>query len=175
MISAVGPISVPLYKLARLVAETETCQTWCGLTYPDASAASTLIDTPSTQHIFTPTCRRPPPELLDSMPLFVCGQGNAWQHASQTGGARNYLRPDGVAELLIADRDRYPDNDEESLRYFNNQVGELLTDLGELSGTSDRFDFYSVRQVVPPHWPDQEEEASLDQRYWLVLFEFTWK
>ncbi|MGE0605548.1 MAG: hypothetical protein AB7O62_00375 [Pirellulales bacterium] len=173
-ITAEGPISLPLYKLAELLAETQECQEWCGLTYPDASAATTLIDDANTKHIWMPCTSEEITRLIDRMPVFAVGQSSPWNLQSRSAGASNWLRPAGAAELLIADIDRYPNDQEASGREFQNRVGRLLSQMGQLSGQGERLDFQSIDQVLAPIVCDQEEEASAGARWWIALYTIGW-
>jgi hypothetical protein len=176
--TATGPISVPKRKLCEMLAEAETWQTWCGLAYPDAAAADKLIDgIGGTKRIYFPTAdANDLGELYDRMPLAVVGNGTSWTMPTKAGGAGNYMRPNGQLSLIVADIDRYPDNLESSQREFENRLGDLMEDLRNLSGRSDRLAMDLIAQQIAPSLPPEDEQnARPDRTWWAAMYLIDWK
>lgn len=172
-----GPYTVPLYELARIVAETAAFQERCGLTYPDAAALAKLIDGEGgMKRIYYPDCSDRE-GTLSRLPFAVITFGGTWRLPMVSGGARNYFHgPQGDLILRVTDKARHTLR-EGALRDFGNFVGTLLASgdddrpgISELSALDDRLSIYDIAQTEPPWECERVEGEANGEPYWAAEF-----
>jgi hypothetical protein len=151
-----GPYTVPLHRLAQMLAECAAFQTRCGLSYPDADAEAKLVNGDGgLKRIFYPAIEG---DALELAPCAILTWGSDWQLPMSSGGARNYFHsPVGEIFLELIDVERHPGNEEASTRNFGNWIGLVLHSgddaapgLGELSALNDRLAINRFTQLEPP-------------------------
>lgn len=67
----------------------------------------------------------------------------------RSGGARNFLRPQGTLWLYLCDQYRSADSAED-IRLFENYCGEVLDEIAELAAVDDRLAIAAIAIAVPP-------------------------
>lgn len=171
-----GPYTVPLAKLADMLAETAAFQEQCGLTYPDGECLEKLVQGDGGfKRIYYPALDND--AWKDKLPIAVVAQGDAWRLPRVAGGGRNFFHsPDGTLELILCDIDRAEWSLEAGARTFMNWVGAVLASgdddrpgLTELSALDDRLSIEEVSQLDPPALSPRDEIP-----YWTVRLQVTY-
>lgn len=178
--SPVGPLTVPLAKLADMLAETAAFQEAAGLVFPDGDANEKLIQgLRGKKRIFYPALEET--EFRDYLPLAIIMQGDDWNMAPVAGGSQVWFHgPTGSLELILAAPDRERSL-EAGARAFMNWVGTVIQSdepryperrpgLLDLSGKDDRLAIRGVSQLDKPAISPREEADP----YWTVRLNVTY-
>lgn len=174
-----GPYTVPLHKLAQMVAECAAFQGRCGLTYPDADAEEKLVDGDGgMKRIYYPALESID-AVLSKLPAAVISESEDWSIPMVSGGARNYSHgPRGALELILMDHDRYSGSIEASKRDFMNFVGLTLQSgdddapgLFELAALDDRLIINEITQLDPPEMCSRDAQNQYQRLYWSARFQ----
>jgi hypothetical protein len=159
-----GPLMVPLDKLCDMLAATPATQARFGTTGVDAQARARA-------RIYFPVLEE---ELIpQQLPAIVVTDGDDWSYRMHSGGAQNYLRPEGSALVLFAAGTRYPGNLEAGRRDFSNWVGATLRDLADLAGVDALLAIRQVEQEMPPAMCSKEHEDTYGL-YFLASYLVSW-
>lgn len=174
MPSAAGPYTVPLYKLATMVAECAAFQEACGFTYPMLDEEGVLLNGDGgKKRIFYPGI-----EDADygDFPLAIISAGEEWTMRLHAGGDRNYsYSPSGSLELMLMNW-ATGENNEFAARSFLNFIGQVISGdddnpgLWQLSAADDRLAINEITQFLPPQMCSRTEESQREQIYWQAGF-----
>lgn len=174
-----GPYTVPLHKLAQMVAECAAFQTRVGLTYPDADAEAKLVNGDGGfKRIFYPAIEDENDPLL-KLPSAIISYSEDWSMQMIAGGDRNYFHgARGSLEFGLMDHDRHPHSIEASMRDFMNFIGMVIqsgnTDtpgLCELSAKDDRLIISEISQMDPPEICSRDVQHQKQRAYWSARFQ----
>jgi len=176
-----GPVSVPMFRLAEMIADSAAFQTAAGLTPPDPDARDKLIlGINGDKRIFLPSLRAEDGDylsLVPRMPLAVVQMGDAWQRPVIGGGAnpllsiqqgqlavsyfaRDELPADRLASFVTADN-LFGAIDHEILQY----VSPVTEDDLAMSG-SEIF-------LLPIHSSEIEDAQHAGAGYWRAIFTYS--
>ncbi|MBW3538773.1 MAG: hypothetical protein KY476_00735 [Planctomycetes bacterium] len=163
---ASGPISKNLQKLVDLVAGSSSFQTRVGAA--DSTAAREFIHHPHLEVDESTT-------FQVTRPLAVCESGRL-RFKKFAGGALNHLQPAGSCYLILQDKDRFPNDVQESQTDFENWVGAVIQDLAAQAGESDKLSIVEIDQEMeaaithPRHVAAQPDSTA----YWTTVFRVDW-
>jgi hypothetical protein len=160
-----GPIAVPEWKLARMLAACASAQQRFGYNTGDVWALGQTLD-----RIVTPVA-----EGKELWPAILVNGGDQWQLERISGGSGNYLRPNGSCLLMLSDKSRYQGNIDAGLREFKIWIGALLKELASQAAVDDLLSIEGIRQELPPFLPSREESVSQEFDYFCASYFVDWK
>jgi len=159
-VDASGPLSTPVRRLAELIAESPAFQQWTETNSQGEALAR-------VHH----------PHLRNNTNLMDVKKPVAVVSTQSFGLARvtnRQLRPDGgVLRVILSDVDRYPTRSDWSQTYFENQVGQVLSEIAALQGDDERLAIDKITLVSPPML-SRPQVAGQKQPYWVALVDVAW-
>jgi hypothetical protein len=164
MITATGPQSVAIQRLAEMVSASSAFQNRRGK-YTQAEAS---------QHVHFPYVDDP---FQVKRPYVVITVGELnWQ--KRASGAQNFLMPMGSLGLWIADDDEYGEEDRKSgLIDFVNFVDGVLSDVVLIAGRDDLLAITEIQQVEPPAVSDPRSVSGsgmAQKPFWMTRYNVEW-
>ena len=162
--AAAGPLMVPLDKLCDMLAATPATQSRFGTTGEDAHARTRA-------RIYFPVLEDE--AIPVHLPAIIVTDGDEWSYQQHSGGARNYLRPQGTSLVLFAAGTRYPGNLEAGRRDFSNWVGMTLRELAAEAGADAQLSIRQIDQQMPPAMCSKEHEDAVGL-YFLASYLVSW-
>lgn len=143
-------LSKPMHYLRRTVAASETFQAWTGT----ASRSQAL----ERVHLVKA-------DGAATLPLAVVGRVKVFDREQIATGTRNIFEQHDDLGLIL----RAPVDDEhtdaDASYAFLNELGALLTDMEELTGTAKYLDFHRVELEDGPYRPGEDEAATIGDFY----------
>ncbi len=162
---AVGPYTVPLAKMADMLAGTASFQTRMGL------LGDPLAVSKCARNLPFPALERA--KIREYLPSIIIMPGPTWSMEEKAGGSLNYLRPAGSLKLIFADNARFGDDLTASARDFCNWIGQTFQDLAQLWGSDALLSGRRVRQDMAPAGCSEKEENSAGL-YFMASFVVEW-
>lgn len=159
-----GPLMVPLDKLVDMLAATPATQARFGTTGEDAQART-------RERIYFPVLEEE--AIPTRLPVIIVSDGDEWSYKQHSGGAQNYLRPEGTALVMFAAGTRYPGDLEAGRRDFSNWVGVTLRELAEQAGVDAQLSIRQIDQDMRPAMCSKEHEDAIGL-YFLASYLVSW-
>jgi hypothetical protein len=160
-VTPTGIWSDALYQLRRLMSQCDALQTWV-----DADNATEALG--SIYYYDTPVS-------TNVRPVAVVSDGDSAQWiANSTGTRTHYISSGGLHLFFEGDiADANQGNIADSLTAFKNDIGGIIDDMLNLSGTDDYMNITSISLIAGPQL-SADDEAVGDNHYVNAAFSVEW-